>query len=281
MIFVYTYPEGKFQQSFHVPLPWSTAFECADSSGDVFVTAQLFHISTQRIYEYAHGGSEPIATLTDPGEAYACAVDPTTGNLAVINGSDPGNPYNPYYGDVAVYAAAQGQPTMYYSSEFTAPFSDTYDDSGNLYMLTSVESSDDVQLARLAYGRGSFELVKLNKTVNFGVSWVPTLQWDGKHVTVSSSQDTVTGPVDIYQLSISGSSARVIGTTQLTVRQQHHGGQSWIAGNTVVGIYGHGHSDIALWPYPKGGKPRSTIKKISTPREGPLWGVTVSAAPPR
>ena len=273
MIFVYSLPDGKFEQSFHIGL--SSVLECSDAIGDVFVTSPNLSGSGS-IYEFAHGGSKPVATLTDPGEPYACAVDPTTGNLAVANSSDPGNPYDPHYGDVAIYAGAQGQPTRYYSSVFTQPFSCTYDDSGNLYILASAEGYDYPQLVRLPHGSGPFEQINVDKTITGGVNFDPNVQWDGKYVTVSSSTNSVKDPTDIYQLSISGSHATVVGTTELTVRAQHHGRQSWIQGNVVLGIYGPGHLNVGVWPYPKGGKPKSILKNVSNPQDGQLWGVSIS-----
>jgi hypothetical protein len=73
---------------------------CADKAGDIFIPSA----GLAEIFEYAHGGTSPIATLSDQdGEAHACSVDPTTGNLAVTNidslsGSGGGN--------IAIYAHA-------------------------------------------------------------------------------------------------------------------------------------------------------------------------------
>src|SRR5579883_651707 len=114
---VYTYPEGKFVGA-STGL-WQPAGECVDKSGDVFVVTQGSPSSeASNIYEYAHGGSVPIAVLSDPGYAVGCAVDPASGNLAVANPDDTSNPYYHDQGDVAVYARAQGQPKMYYSALF-------------------------------------------------------------------------------------------------------------------------------------------------------------------
>jgi hypothetical protein len=38
---------------------------CADSSGNVFVTSQN-NIDGETVYEFAHKGKRPIATLNDP-----------------------------------------------------------------------------------------------------------------------------------------------------------------------------------------------------------------------
>ena len=74
--------------------------ECSDSHGDVFITDAF----GSNIQEFAHGGTTPIANLSDVGEeASGCAVDSVTGNLAVTN----------YYpGNVAIYKNAEGTPTF-------------------------------------------------------------------------------------------------------------------------------------------------------------------------
>ena len=96
-VLVLSFPKGDLVGTltgFSVP-----SGECVDESGDVFVADG----GADTIREYAHGGTTPIATLNDPGEPYGCSVDPTTGNLAVTNGSD----------SVAIYPSAQGTPTLY------------------------------------------------------------------------------------------------------------------------------------------------------------------------
>jgi hypothetical protein len=76
---------------------------CADANGDVFIVESL------SINEYAHGGTQPIATLSDPsGYGFGCAVDPTTGNLAVVN---DGSRY--ISTDVLIYHNASGEPVGY------------------------------------------------------------------------------------------------------------------------------------------------------------------------
>ena len=108
--------------------------ECVDKSGNVFVVTQGSTPSSgSNVYEYAHGGSSPITVLSEPGYAEGCAIDPKTGNLAVANIDDANNPYY-NAGDVAIYTSAQGDPTMYYTSQFSGFVSCGYDDSSNLYL---------------------------------------------------------------------------------------------------------------------------------------------------
>lgn len=73
---------------------------CSDRSGDVFIPVWSSQSNSNYIYEYAHGGSEPIATLTDSGVPFGCVVDPTTGNLAATNVFSLGTGFPP--GTVAI-----------------------------------------------------------------------------------------------------------------------------------------------------------------------------------
>ncbi len=277
-VYVYTYPRGRLEGTL-------TGFiypggECVDSAGDVFITASSDpSVSSSTIYEYAHGGTTPIATLNDPGVARGCAVDPTTGNLAVANTVDDSNPYGKY-GDVAVYAEAQGSPTVYYSSQFYFRFCG-YDNQGNLYLSASNGYyGNEAQLVGLASGSSYFEQIDLNTTLYTVSDFSPSVQWDGQHMTVSSDQySKVQGreePVLVYQLSIAGSSGTILGTTELACcsNKGKHTGQSWIQGNTIIAIYFYkARGYISLWPYPGGGMPRKSLR-----RGDKLWGVTVSSA---
>src|ERR1700678_3983761 len=73
---IYSYPEGKY---------WGQLKDvrasglCSDSNGDVFIP------TGNSVREYAHGETRPIAVLHGSlgGIVQACAVDGTTGDLAV------------------------------------------------------------------------------------------------------------------------------------------------------------------------------------------------------
>lgn len=282
----FTYPQGKHVATltgFH-----RLAGECSDAGGDVFVVAPGEESSNPTtVYEFAHGGSTPIATLSEPGLGLGCAIDPTTGNLAVANPYDGSNPYTKGYGDVAIFAGAQGNPTMYYSSQFPAFYYCGYDDEGDLYLSVS-SGSDGYELASLAAGSSSsIEPVNVNTPLYGGYAFAPSVQWDGKHMTVSSTlkegrEERESSPINVYRLSISGSTATVIGTTKLSAPQNRHRGESWIQGNAIVGInYYHGRPQITFWPYPKGGNPSREITHSQNPPGSLFVGVTVSVGSSR
>ena len=146
-VVVFSYPVGKRLGVLNDL--GATVGECVDSAGDVFIVSDPTSPSLPTtIYEFTHGGTVPIATLSDPGGGYGCSIDAATGNLAVSNFSDPSNPYGGY-GDVAIFARAQGNPTMYYppASFPTNFYFCGYDDQGNLY-LSGTSSSCEVKRER-------------------------------------------------------------------------------------------------------------------------------------
>jgi hypothetical protein len=120
--------------------------ECADAVGDVWIT----NLGSREIIEYAHGGTEPIATLTEPPaeKPQACSIDPTTGNLAVTNPTD-----------VAIYAGATGTPTTYSDPAIYTLWYCAYDSSGNLF--ADGETSGEV--GEIPEGGSSFTAVRLNE----------------------------------------------------------------------------------------------------------------------
>jgi hypothetical protein len=74
---VLSYPENQLVGTLPVGNGLNSG-ACADPASDVFIT------DTSSVYEYAHGASSPVATLSLPGsQAAGCSIDPSTGNLAV------------------------------------------------------------------------------------------------------------------------------------------------------------------------------------------------------
>ncbi len=92
-VYVYSYPEGKFVGNLDL---YASGYSCVDGNGNIFFPGPY------GTYEYAHGGSQPINYLSLYA-AFACSIDPVTGNLAVTT---LGNA-------VYIYADAQGTPTEY------------------------------------------------------------------------------------------------------------------------------------------------------------------------
>ena len=255
--------------------------ECVDSSGNVFLPSLASDSATNSIiYEYAHGGTQPIATLEDPGIAYGCSFDPKTGNLAVANGYDTSNPYSARNGSIAIYLNGQGTPNLSYSSQFGVLLCG-YDNNSRLYVSMGTGQSDQGQLARLS-STGSFELLTLDKPFYISSEFIPMPQWDGSHMTVSFDPHPglkESSPITVYQLSIKGRNGMVVRSSELNSKDNHHAGQTWIQGSTIVAAYYYqGYANIGFWSYPGGGSLVSSIKKV-TENGHNLSGVTVSVAP--
>jgi hypothetical protein len=261
--YVYTYPQGRLVGTltgFAEPFG-----ECADSAGDVFIVAYSNGSDTSStIYEYAHGGTSPIATLNDPNTAQGCAVDPKTGDLAAAGDG------------VAIFKNASGKPKLYYHSPYGFYYC-SYDNKSNLYLTGPNDEPDQAGLVRLASGSSNFEQIGLSPKLYVGSNIAPTVEWDGKHIAVTSDQDR--RPISLYRLRIVGSSALVISSATLISPKNHYSGELWIQEKSIIGTgYGRrGNENAFLWPYPKGGAPDRTIRRLGM-RGVLVSGVTVSVA---
>lgn len=224
---------------------------CVDKHGDVFVTSNY----GQDILEYAHGGTTPIATLSDTNEyPVGCSIDPTTGNLAVANifgGSQLGN--------VAIYVGAQGTPTTYADPTIGFLDFDGYDNAGNIFVDGSNSGGSGFEFAELKKGSSSFTSISLDVSIGYPGN----IQWDGKHITVGDQISNT-----IYRIDVAGSEGTSIGSTSLT--GAYDVDQYWIRGRTVIGPDAD-NADVGYWRYPAGGEAKKDITGIGEP-----YGATVS-----
>jgi len=175
-VWVYSYPSGKSEgelTGFSYP-----EGECVDKKGDVFI----INSGTLQIFEYAHGGTSPIKTLSGPGDfPFGCSTDPTTGNLAVTNFS---NNKGTSPGDLAIYKHAKGKPKQYTIPNIYHQFACGYDNKGNLFITgLSTAKSGTFAFAELPSGSSTFTSVTLNQSIAIAFS----VQWDGKYVAVEDA----------------------------------------------------------------------------------------------
>jgi hypothetical protein len=239
-ITVYSYPKGKLVgtlSDFYQPFG-----ECVDAQGDVWITESKF----QKIYEYPRGGTKPIHTLQDPNEQpYGCAVDPTTGNLAVANYSDASG----FQGNVVVYQKAKGAPRSYTGYDLYYYYYLGYDPKGNLF-VDGQSNGNSFEFGELRKGSGSIAQILLPKAI-VGPGGV---QWDGQYLAVGDMTDAV-----IYEFSFSKNYATLEGTTPLSGAGLSVG-QFGIAGSSVVtpNQFFSG-SGVLIYPYPAGGSPTMSI----------------------
>ncbi len=225
---------------------------CADARGNVWITNADNGRGNGYLVEYAHGGSDPIATLQDPQNApEACSVDISSGNLAVANvpaGSEP---------NVAVYANATGSP-RYYSTAGIVKQVETisYDGAGNLYFADWKD--------RFGWLRAGG-----SKTMRFALKPAPktngAIQWDGLELAVLAKPYA---PYEIWRYDVRGNPADRGGIVQLKGAQWVN--QFWISKGALAAASRPG---VWLFDYPAGGPSNYLIKQ-------PLgaYGVTISNA---
>ena len=258
-IYVFEYPVGKFLGKIydeHYPVG-----VCSDADGNVFVTDYGY----AQIVEYAHGGTDPIRTLSDPQlDPRSCSIDPTTGNLAVAN-NDPGG--------VAIFPDASGSPESY-SPNLYYPNACAYDADGNLFVDGESSKSGGFALSELPRGGSTFS----NIAVDQNIGGPGGLQWDGTYLALEDGDV----PDAIYQVAVSGSTGRVVNTVTLGGPiDEPVGSQFWIGSGKVIMRYEIKKEEfsprrIGVWKYPGGGAPLKTRKPF---RADHLWDVTVSVAP--
>jgi hypothetical protein len=255
---IFTYPGGKRVgqlQNLYVQ-----GGICSDDKGNVFFPTWIGG-STSTIYEFAHGGTTAIATLSDPGGmATACSYDSTTGDLAVANGGPT----------VAIYQNAQGTPTVYQTSDVPAYFC-AYDNAGNLFIDDGLNSD---MLAELRVGGDSFTVISLSQPF-----YPFSLQWNKNQFVVVARTSSQKGPQPVYNVRISGSMGYVSGPVMLSTKHDKHVEipvQYFIQGKTLIGPALHGGLNlIDFWKYPAGGNPIKVLKDSGSA----VTGETLSLAP--
>jgi hypothetical protein len=258
-VYVYSYPKLQRVGQLTGLGNLGTQGLCVDRQGDVFVPAWTpGNTLTGYIYEFAHGGTLPIETLTD-GTALntSCSVDPTTGDLAVTD-----------FMNVEIFQNAQGTPTAYDVPNIEPQWS-AYDDDGNLF-VDGYNENNGTPLAELVKGSSTFTPVTLNQPISMF-----SLQWDKGYLTIASGNSPSRDAEYVYQVKVSDGAGTIAGTTTLKTHHVEYdgNGQYWIQGRRVMGA-GRLHDSLDLWPYPSGGKAIRVTARHVRP-----WGVVVSVAP--
>lgn len=243
---IYTYPKLKL-------IGTLTGFDlpqglCLDKAGDVWIV----NTNASDLLEYAPRGTNPIATLYDPGEyPVACSGDGVTGDLAASNLISTSNGSS----SLSIYKHAAGSPDVI--EALTRNFFLSYDPKGNLF-VDGENSSYNFALGEIPEGTKKVEQLSVSgATIEFPGS----LQYADGNLALSGPNNTQDDTV-IYQLAVSGSVATVVGTAQLL---GSCGVAIFILGHEVVCV--NTGNDIAIYKYPAGGWP---IKVIHTSLVEPL-----------
>ncbi|HEY1656425.1 MAG TPA: hypothetical protein VGF86_15085 [Candidatus Tumulicola sp.] len=245
---IFSYPAGKLVGTL-------TGFNepnglCSDSNGNVFVTDAY----NNRIVEYAHGETQPLAVLSDTGATpIGCAVGPTTGDLAVTNYQHLA------YGTIAIYAHAQGTPTVYTGLWIT--FFCTYDGSGNLF-ISGFDAKGPVVIGELAKGASQVAIIPIGTQAG----WAGGISWDGHHLALGDQYASKFNPSQpnnvIYQLTIKDDLASVNKTMPLNGAEDVV--QFWLRGKTVVAP-DSSNENVGFFKYPKGGNPTKALQGFYEP----------------
>jgi hypothetical protein len=239
-VYIFSYPQGKL---FGKLTGLDPRGMCADKTGDVWVASSMGY-GVGEVVEYAHGGASPIRTLKN-SYPNGCAVDATTGNLAVTEGQG----YK--HGAVAVYTMAKGSPKVYRNPAISAAAFCGYDNKGNLF-IDGYGSGLSFVFAELAKGSAKVKQIRFGRTVaNPG-----GVQWDGKYVAVG---DYTAGL--IYRTN--GASGKVADT--VTLDSGVYVEQFWIQGSTIIGPNAQTDGTVGFWHYPAGGFPVKTMKGFDFP----------------
>jgi hypothetical protein len=262
LLSVLTFPGGKHVAT--ITLDGFAAGVCSDRKGNVWVVED--QSPAWNAYEFAHGGTKPIAELhiTDAHDlAGDCAVDPTTGNLAILTGFYEGS--SPSAAAVEVWADAKGKPTRYPVD--TTPVGCAYDDHGNLFLDGYVGDTVIFELGELAKGSSSLTQI----AVKNGPEWLPGgVAWDGKYVDVVSEAQHYAAAV--FRIRVSGKTGDIVGVVHPTKMYY----VAWFAlkDGMLVANGGAKGQSVSLWSYPGGGKRSAILARYPVT----VRGLAISAA---
>lgn len=246
-VHVFSYPGGSHVGDIYGFA--SPAGLCSDKAGDIFVTDTPAH----NVYEYGHGSTKRLKTLYDNSVDLGpidCAVDPTTGNVAVASDGD---------GFVVVFPKGKNRPRVYYDI-YAVMFYCAYDDRGNLY-VDKVFNHHHNYIGELPKGATKFKNYVLDRRIAHSGG----IQFDGKYVAIEDQGSHI-----VYRLNLSGPKAIVVGSTHLNGTT--YVDQYWIQGKALIGP--DSNSTVYLWKYPRGRSPVSSIGGFTL-----NYGSTVSVSP--
>jgi hypothetical protein len=257
---IFTYPQDQQVATIYM----DAGALCADTSGNVWV------IKINSIpYKFPHGAKKPIYHLGNAHKSVYlvtdCAVDPTSGKLAVSTS-----------GAILIWQDVKFSKPAVYLTKF--PFiatGCTYDNAGNLFFDGYEESVDKLELFELAKGSSSFTNISLDRPGWLGEEW-SGLQWDGTYLALSTRPHKRRSAV-VYRVNVSGGSGTVVQTIHF--KDKYVGtGLFWLQGDTLIAADTY-QENIGLWQYPKGGKPTQLLPMPLREQGGITLSITPSPSP--
>ena len=262
-VLIYKYEHGFRQVGTIYPPAYPLNGICADNQGDVWVPAG--DSGSGYVLEYPHGGTTPIATLYTAGYyPSACAVDNTTGNLAVTSVCS-GSGCDVHGGSVAIYHRAKGNPKVFKDLQMPLFYFCTYDDTGNLFVDGSGQYSQSFNVAELPKGKKKF----INLTVDQYIDYPGGIQWDGTYLAIGDRYDNL-----IREYEVNGRNATEFSQTLLNGTT---GALGFLVQKRQVIVPGSTSASVDFYKYPAGGAPTKSLDL----NYGLPTSVAVSVAPTR
>ena len=235
---------------------------CSDRSGNVWTSAS--NRNGSQMLEYAPGGSQPVAELFSYSPT-GCAVDPKSGDLAVVTWGDPSGNQN-----LEIYHHAQGLPKTYSYSAFQHWNYCAYDNDGNLliqgYAPAGPGGQRIVIYAELQTGQTNIIPVDISTTDAGGAG----IQWDGKYFLIGYNYDNT-----MHRYSVHNGQASEIDQIQLAGGQLHLNG-FWLHHDTLVTDLESINDEysVGAFPYPAGSPEEHAYSLDIYP-----YAITVTAKP--
>jgi DNA-binding beta-propeller fold protein YncE len=239
-IYALDYKTGALVVRFRTPV-LATYAMCADSGGDIYVLGAE-SAGNGNIMRFSHGATTPSENIAEYDlRPKACSVDPTTGNLAVLNSNAA------EVSEISIYPSGSGAPTEYtVSNTSSVPMSCSYDDQGNLFVaLNSLPGG--YKLFLLLAEAESFKKISVSKAIE-----MRALIWESSYLAVAYKKG-------LYHLNISGKNAVIAGRTVAKNSEPI----PWIQNSDLLlEPYGRGGKRLGFWNYPRGGKAAMVINQV-------------------
>jgi hypothetical protein len=229
--------------------------ECSDSAGDVWIV----DTNTRQMFEFRHALKHAVKTLIDPtGYPVSCAIDPTTGNLAVTNIYDFSGA-----GGVLIYRHATGTPGTFSNPRQFYYYFAGYDAAGDLY-VSGQDINKAYMLSVLPKGKSSMSTVSLK---GGKIGFPGTVQWVRSTLVLGDQECNHRKSSCLFEASVSGTTAKISHVTAFTGACDV--AQAVVVKNLVAGgDYQHcihGTSSADIWAFPAGGVPIKRAGGVRAP----------------
>jgi DNA-binding beta-propeller fold protein YncE len=248
---LYSYTPPNYKLVGLIANPTGFSFLCVNKAQDIFVTQPY------SLIEYKHGVPSPLRVLGNLKSApYGCAIDPTTGTLAVPNETTTTSYVSFFKKGRGTYTSLE-VPTPYILRFYAA-----YDDDGDLFVTSVKKSYPNFALLELPKNSKTFVEIAIDQTLTDGLSG--GMMWDGKYLDMADYEKNV-----IYQFAIHGKKASTHATINL--RRSYNIGGFFLEGSTLIAPASsklHQPSQSApaivnMYDYPAGGKKTGVIRGVS------------------